>query len=70
MEAKKVIEHNIKRRAAFKKMFSTATGQEVLTELEKEFDGDDITGKTVEETYFNLGARHVVRLLKRLRTGE
>jgi hypothetical protein len=46
---------------------SSPTGTKLLTELATDFDPDDISGPSVESTYFNLGARHVYRVLKTLR---
>jgi hypothetical protein len=65
--AQEVIEERKLQRKGLSQLLATPAGTQLLTELENEFDPDDITGKTVEETYFNLGARHLLRTLKALR---
>jgi hypothetical protein len=54
---------------------ASPSGKALLEWMETEFDGDDLLGDSVEETYFNLGARWLFRELRFLttageRTGE
>lgn len=65
--AEDVIKEQKAKRKAAAQFLNSPPGTEFMEGLEAEFDPDDITGKSVEETYFNLGARHVIRTLKALR---
>lgn len=62
-----VIKDNKAKRRKFALLLQTPEGSELLRELEVEYDGDDITGKSVEETYVKIGQRMVYRMLKNLR---
>lgn len=48
---------------------STESGQKLLMLLLEEFDGDDLRGGTVEDTYYRLGQRDVVVYMIRLLEG-
>jgi len=48
---------------------STDSGQKLLQLLLEEFDGDDLRGGTVEDTYYRLGQRDVVVYMIRLLEG-
>lgn len=54
------------RRKAMAALLSSPPGQDLLKELAAEFDPDDVTGKDSQETAYNLGARHVYRMLLNL----
>ncbi len=42
-------------------VFRSSYGKELLEEMEKEYDGDEVMADTPPKTYFNLGRRSVVR---------
>ena len=48
---------------------STESGQKLLMLLLEEFDGDDVRGGTVEDTYYRLGQRDVIVYMVRLLEG-
>ena len=48
------------------RLFSTADGEVVLSELEQQFVFGDLLGESPERTAFNLGAREVVLHLRAL----
>lgn len=66
-DAKSVMAQAEKEKSAMGRLLLSADGARLMTELETEFDGDNMVASSVEMTYFNLGARHVYRLLKNLR---
>lgn len=51
----------------FATFLSSPEGSEVLDDLLDFYDPDDIVGDDMNTTYFNLGARSVVRAMKSLR---
>ena len=53
---------------AAQRLFSTPDGKLVLEALERQFVLGSIRASSVEDTYFNLGARDVVIRLRRLAT--
>ena len=56
-----------KKAAAFHELLNNPLGKELVAILEEEFyDKEDLRGDTVEETYYNLGARDVVAYLRTL----
>lgn len=58
---------SIARKASeIKRVFGTHSGKAVLNILEDQFDGEDLRGQTVEETYYKLGQRDVVTYLRQL----
>ena len=61
----------LEKRKALKKrlgdFFNSDAGKELLKDLTAAFDPDDLRGTTPDDTFFNLGARSVVRYLKALR---
>jgi hypothetical protein len=67
--AKEVIEQNRQERKALAVMLASHEGQRLIAELEVMFDGDNLAvfgPDAANQTYFNLGERHVVRVLKAL----
>lgn len=62
----KRIEALSKKAEAFKRTFLTQTGQEVMEALDAAFNGVDLRGKSVEDTYYNLGARDVLMYINQL----
>lgn len=67
MDAKELRIQNTKEDKAIGEMLSSVPGKQLMTYLEETFDADNIVGVKVEDTYYNLGARGVVRFLKNLR---
>jgi hypothetical protein len=53
---------------AARALAASPAGRQLLAWMEAEFDGDDLAGDSVEETYFNLGARWLFRELRFLAT--
>ena len=56
-------------------VLASPAGKQLMADLEASFCNVDLRGRSVEETYFNLGAREVVEKLKRIaqyneRTGK
>lgn len=64
--AEKRIEELLKKSEPFKRTFLTQAGQEVLTALDDAFNGVDLRGKSVEDTYYNLGARDVLMYINQM----
>ena len=52
--------------AQFHELLNNPVGKQLIEILEQEFDRDDLRGTTVEQTYYNLGARDVVKYLQTL----
>lgn len=52
---------------AARAFFATPGGKALMQHLEAEFYDGKLVGDSVEETYFNLGARELVKELRRLR---
>lgn len=60
--------HQVKReQAAIRRVLVTGDGKLLLSHLERRFERVELVGKTVTETYQNLGRLDVVRLLQRER---
>ena len=56
-----------KKAATFGSFLNNPVGQELVNILEEEFyERDDLRGETVEDTYYNLGARDIVVYLRTL----
>lgn len=52
--------------AQFNELLNNPVGKNLVKILTEEFDKEDLRGATVEETYYNLGARDVVVYLQQL----
>lgn len=61
------LKRRIREKAAqFQEFMSNPVGRKLVQILNEEFDREDLRGATVEETYYNLGARDVVKYLETL----
>lgn len=66
-EAIAAMKKRIREKAAqFHEFMSNPVGKQLVAILKEEFDGEDLRGTTVENTYYNLGARDVVKYLETL----
>lgn len=69
--ANKHVEEAKRKNQRFKNLFNTPDGRAVLDELIAEFDKDNLQGTDTHETYFNLGAREVIKHIQfRMRNAD
>jgi len=57
-----------KKARKFEELFNTPLGKQVLDAMSNEFDIGEMRGKSVEDTYFNLGRRDAVVYIKQMIT--
>lgn len=52
--------------ARFHRLFTTHDGEQVLKDLEDEFDSDDLKGATNADTNYNVGRRDVIVYIRQM----
>ncbi len=69
--ANKHVEDTKRKNQRFKNLFNSPDGRAVLDELIAEFDKDELRSTDTHETYFNLGAREVIKHIQfRMRNAD
>lgn len=68
--AKEVMEKRVALKKRLGDFFRSDAGKELIEDLHEAFDPDELRADSVEDTFFNLGARSVVRYIKSLRDDD